>query len=639
MTAASHRETLGFQSEVRRLLDLMIHSLYGNSEVFLRELVSNAADALDKLRYEALADEALYEGDPALGMEIDWSPDLGTVTVRDSGIGMTRQEVIDNLGTIARSGTREFVRRMNEGDAPDKTAFIGQFGVGFYSAFIVADRVTVITRRAGADPDAAVRWESDGQGEFTVEDTRKKDRGTEIVLHLRAEAREYLDGHRLRAIVHKYSDHIAWPIAMRREGDGEPAGGTETVNAATALWTRPRAELSDDDYRGFFRHISHDPGEPLAWAHNRVEGAQEYTSLLYIPADPPFDLWDPTVRRGVKLYVRRVYVMDAAGELLPRWLRFVRGVIDSADLPLNVSREILQQNRAIDAIRGACVKRVLGLLEDLAKDRPADYERFWRGFGRALKEGVVEDRSNGTRIAGLLRFSSTREEGSGTLVSLADYVARMRKGQKDIYYLVGEGLDAARASPHLELFRARGVEVLLLGEPIDEWVVGHLHEYEGKRLRSVAHGEIAPEDIGGDAPAETAADGAADAAEALARRMQAALGGLVSAVRTSRRLTSSPACIVAGEHDLGAGLQRALRAAGHELPEQLPALEINAGHPLVQRLVDADDPSLTQWSRLLLEQARLAEGGRLDDPAAFVRRLNDILIALAGDGGNAAPGP
>jgi molecular chaperone HtpG len=616
MTTGPARQTLGFQSEVRQLLDLVVHSLYGNRDIFLRELISNAADAADKLRFLALADDALYEGEHELKIEVDVSAALATVTVRDNGVGMTYQEVIDNIGTIARSGTREFFRNLT-GDQQRDSQMIGQFGVGFYSAFIVADRVTLVTRKAGDDIDAGVRWESDGTGEYTIEPARKKTRGTEVILHLREDAREYLELATLRSIIRRYSNHIALPIQLPRDAKD---GGWETVNSARALWTRAKAELSDDDYREFYKQEAHDFEAPLTWAHNKVEGKVEYTSLVYVPAHAPFDLWDPNVRRGLKLYVRRVLIMDAAEVLLPRYLRFVRGVVDSNDLPLNVSREILQQSKGADTIRAGLVKRVLTLLEELARDRAADYGRFWAAFGRALKEGVVEDADNRERIAKLLRFSSTREDKRDPDVTLADYVARMPAEQKCIYYLVADGYETARASPHLEVFRARGIEVLLTWDPVDEWMLTQFGRFESRELKSVARGTL-DIDPGTGAASEPSADGD------LTGRVKAVLGDRVKAVRTTRRLTLSPACLVVDEHEMGAQMQRILRAAGHDIDAQRPILELNPAHPLVMRLAGESGAAFEDWARMLLDQALLSEGGRLEDPAAFVQCLNRLLAA------------
>ena len=641
MTVDTHKETLGFQTEVRQLLDLVIHSLYSNKEIFLRELISNASDAADKLRFEALSDDALYEGQGDLQIRVDYDKAARTVTVRDNGIGMGRQEVVDNIGTIARSGTRQFFQALT-GDQTKDSQLIGQFGVGFYSAFIVADRVTLTTRRAGLAPEHGVRWASTGEGDYTIETVERPERGTEVVLHLRPEEDDFLDGWRLRTIVRKFSDHIALPILMRKEEgeEGKEKGEWEIVNKATALWARPKGEVTDDQYKELYRHLSHDFGEPLAWTHNKVEGTQEYTSLLYIPAHAPFDIWDRRERHGVKLYVRRVFIMDDAEQLMPPYLRFVRGVVDAADLPLNISREILQQNRQVDAMRSGSVKKVLGLLEHLAKEEPEKYVTFWKEFGRVLKEGVLEDHANRERIARLLRFASTRGAGEEQSVSLEDYLKRMPEGQEHIYYLTADSYLAARGSPHLEVFERKGVEVLLLTDGIDEWVVSHLTELEGKPLRSVAKGTL---DLGKleDQAARQDAEKAAEAFKPLAERVKGVLGARLQEVRVSHRLTSSPACLVASDHDLGRHLERLLKATGQTVPVAKPVLEINPTHPLVARLeAEQDTERFADWAQLLYEQALLAEGGQLEDPSAFVKRLNRMLLDLSGGGseGVAPPG-
>ncbi len=623
------KETRGFQTEVRQLLELMVHSLYSHKEIFLRELISNASDALDKLRFEALGNDALYEGDAELAIEVEVDKAARTVTVRDNGVGMGYQEAIDDLGTIARSGTREFFQSLT-GDKARDAELIGQFGVGFYSSFIVADRVTVTSRRAGMPPAGGVRWESDGQGEFSVERREVARRGTEVVLHLREGEDEFLDPARLRAILRRYSDHISFPIRMARE-DGK---GSEVVNKATALWTRSKSEISDQEYREFYKHIAHDLEDPLAWVHSRVEGKLEYTALLYLPARAPFDLWDRNVRRGVHLYVRRVFIMDDAEQLMPPYLRFVRGVIDSADLPLNISREMLQDNRQIEAIRGGCVKKVLDLLARLAREQPEDYARFWDQFGRVLKEGIVDDPKNREAIAALLRFATSTGEGPEQRVSLDEYVERMKPGQEQIFYLTADSYRAALNSPHLEALRERGVEVLLLSDEVDEWVVHHLERYRDKPLRSVAKGEIDLEAIGGERDEEGDKEGdkkdSPDAHRALCERLERALGERVKAVRVTARLKSSPACLVADEHDLGAHLERLLRAAGRAVEGGRPILEINPTHPLLERYAAAgSEPWESDLPELLLDQARLAEGAPLEDPAAFVQRMNRMILALA----------
>ena len=625
MTVDAHKETLGFQTEVRQLLDLMIHSLYSNKEIFLRELISNAADAADKLRFEALTDSGLFEGDSDLKIHVRFDAKARTVTVADNGIGMSRAEVIDHIGTIAKSGTRQFLAALS-GDKAKDARLIGQFGVGFYSAFIVADKVTLYTRRAGLGAEHGVRWESDGKGEYTIETVDRPTRGTEVVLHLKEGEDEFLDGHRLRGIVRKYSDHIPIPISMAK---GDKAGEDEAVNRASALWARPKNEIKPDEYEAFYKHVGHDYEAPLAYVHSRVEGRQEYISLLYIPAHAPFDLWDRDRRHGVKLYVRRVFIMDDAEQLLPNYLRFVRGVIDSNDLPLNISREILQHSRDIDAIRSGSVKKVLDLLADLAQKEPAKYQTFWNEFGRVLKEGVVEDHGNREPIARLLRFASTAIEGDTQTTSFADYIGRMKPGQEKIYYLTGESHAAARHSPHLEIFKKKGIEVLLLTDRVDEWVMSHLTEFGGKPLASVTKGDLDLGKLADEADKQKQSDAQSEYQDLIAR-IKKALGERVKDVRPSHRLTDSPACLVVDEHDISANLKRLLKAAGQSYPESRPILEINAEHALVKRLKDeTNDKRVEDWSALLLDQAILSEGGQLDDPAAFVRRLNDVLLVAA----------
>ncbi len=624
MTVETHKETLGFQAEVRQLLDLMIHSLYSNKEIFLRELISNASDAADKLRFEALTDEGLFEGQSELAIRVRFDKQARTLTVADNGIGMSRAEVVDHIGTIAKSGTRQFFASLS-GDQQKDAKLIGQFGVGFYSAFIVADRVTLTTRRAGLSLEHGVRWESTGQGDYSIETIEKSDRGTEVTLHLREGEDEFLDGWRLREILRKYSDHITLPILMPKEGgDGE-----ETVNRASALWARPKGEIKQDEYDEFYKHVAHDFEAPLAHVHTRVEGKQEYISLLYVPRHAPFDLWDRDKRHGIKLYVRRVFIMDDAEQLMPAYLRFVRGVIDSADLPLNVSREILQHSRDIDAIRAGSTRKVLDLLEDLARHKPEEYAAFWGEFGRVLKEGVVEDVANRERIAKLLRFHSTHADKAEEDVSLEAYVGRMREGQEKIYYLTAETLAAARHSPHLEIFRKQGIEVLLLADRVDEWVVMHLTEFSGKPLQSVAKGAL---DLGAleDKDAKKAQEQSAGQLKDLLDRMKVALGERVKDVRVTHRLTSSPACLVSDEQDVSANLERLLKAAGQQAPARKPILELNPEHALVERLkAEVESGRFSDLSLLLLDQALLAEGGQLEDPAGFVRRLNELLLALA----------
>jgi len=630
MTVEAHKETLGFQAEVRQLLDLMIHSLYSNKEIFLRELVSNGADAADKLRFEALGDDALYEGDGELRIRLEVDKEARTVSVIDNGIGMSRQEVQEHLGTIARSGTREFVSSMT-GDQAKDSSLIGQFGVGFYSTFIVADRVTVETRRAGLGAEHGVRWISEGQGDYSLETVELAARGTTVTLHLREGEDEFLEPYRLRGIVTRYSDNIPLPIEMlgepSGEGDDAKPAELETINRASALWMRNKSEISDEEYNGFYQHVAHDFEDPLLHMHNRVEGKHEYTSLLYIPKKAPFDLWDREKRHGIKLYVRRVFIMDDAEHLMPGYLRFVRGVIDSDDLPLNVSREILQHNRAIDAIRGASVKRVLGRLEKLAKDDPESYADFWKAFGKVLKEGPGEDHENRERIAKLLRFASTRGEGDAETVSLEDYVGRMIEGQEKVYYVTADTFAAASNSPHLEVFRKQGIEVLLLHDRVDEWLVGMLPEFDGKSLQSVSQGELE----GLDEDAEKRVEQAKVEQGELVGRVKKALGDRVERVRFTARLTDSPACLVAQDAGMSAHLGRLLQAAGQEVPNVPLILELNPDHRLVERLGgESDEQRFTEWAELLYEQALLSEGGKLADPAAFVRRMNGLLLELAG---------
>ncbi len=621
MTTTAQPETLGFQAEVRQLLDLMIHSLYSNKEIFLRELISNASDACDKLRFEALSDDALYEGQGDFRIDISVDKDAHTLTIRDNGIGMSRSEVIDHIGTIAKSGTRQFFAALT-GDQQKDARLIGQFGVGFYSAFIVAEEVTLRTRRAGTGPEHGVCWRSEGQGSYTVENIERPERGTEVTLKLRDGEDEFLDPYRLQAIVRKYSDHIAIPIAMAKAG----GDGQETINSASALWARSRQEISTEQYDEFYKHVAHDFEAPLAHVHARIEGKQEYTVLLYLPAHAPFDLWDREHRRGVKLYVRRVFIMDDAEQLLPPYLRFIRGVVDSNDLPLNVSREILQKSRDIDSIRGGCVRKVLDLLEDMAKSEADKYARFWKEFGRVFKEGLVEDHANRDRLSGLLRFTTTRSDGDAQTVSLVDYIQRMAAGQKAIYYLTAESLAGARSSPHLEIFRKKNIEVLLLTDRIDEWVVMNLTEYGGKPLRSVAKGALDLDELA-DADEKAAQQQAQNEFQPLLERLKKALGGEVRDVRVTHRLIDSPSCVVTEEHDMGANLERILKAAGQSAPATQSILEINPAHSLVARLRDeTDDNRLGEWGRLLLEQAKLTAHGSLDDPAGFVRRVNNLLV-------------
>ena len=627
------RETLGFQAEVKQLLNLMIHSLYSNKEIFLRELISNASDATDKLRFEALTDRALFEEDADLKIRVSFDPKARTITVADNGIGMSRQEVIEQIGTIAKSGTREFFQSLT-GDQAKDAHLIGQFGVGFYSAFIVADKVTLETRRAGSGKEHGVRWESDGSGEYTVETIEKAARGTEVTLHLKEGEDELLSGFRLRDIIRKYSDHITLPIVMKQEEWDKDnrvyrtTGKDETVNQASALWARPKSEITEEQYHEFYKHVAHDFEAPLAYTHNKVEGTKEYTQLLYVPARAPFDLWDRDHRRGIKLYVRRVFIMDDAEHLMPAYMRFVRGVIDSNDLPLNVSREILQESKDVETIRAGSVRRVLSLLEDLAENQKDKYATFWNEFGRVLKEGVGEDHANRERIAKLLRFASTEKDTEAQEVSLADYVSRMKEGQDKIYYVTADSFAAARNSPHLEIFRKKGVEVLLMYDRVDEWVASHLTEFEGKSLQSVAKGRLELGKLEDEAEKKQEESEVGEY-KALVERVKKALGERVKDVRVTLRLTESPACLVVEEHDMSAHLQRLLKAAGQKAPDSKPILEINPHHALVQRLKDeADEQRFADLAQILFDQALLAEGGTLDDPAGFVKRLNQLMLAL-----------
>ncbi|MBP8307467.1 MAG: molecular chaperone HtpG [Burkholderiaceae bacterium] len=636
------KETLGFQTEVRQLLQLMIHSLYSHHEIFLRELISNASDACDKLRFEAIDQPQMLANDTELAIRIEFDRTARTITVSDNGIGMSRQEAIDHLGTIARSGTREFFGKLS-GDQSRDAQLIGQFGVGFYSSFIVADRVTVLTRRADAPEGEGVRWESEGTGEFTIETVERPSRGTDVILHLRpdpegagdAETRfsSLLSAWELRTIVRKYSDHVSLPIRMRREEwDKEKSEYVtldewETVNQASALWSRSKSEIDDDQYKAFYKHVSHDNADPLAWTHNRVEGRSEYTQLLYIPSKAPFDLWDRQRKHGVKLYVRRVFIMDEASDLLPSYLRFVRGVVDSSDLPLNVSREILQESRDVKAIREGCSRRVLTLLEDLAENQPDKYAQFWTEFGQVLKEGLGEDFAQQEKLSRLLRFASSASDSNDQTVSLDAYLSRMKEGQEHIYYVTGDTPAAARNSPHLEVFRKKGIEVLLLTDRVDEWMLSFLSTYQEKPLMSVARGGL---DLGklADEAEKQQAEQIADEFKPLAERIKASLGERVKDVRVSNRLTDSPCCLVSDEGEISGHLERLLKQAGQSAPDRKPILEINPSHPLVSR-IKADDPALDDWAALLFDQAMLAEGGQLADAPGFVRRMNAMLLAVA----------
>ncbi|MGY2461885.1 molecular chaperone HtpG [Vreelandella sulfidaeris] len=631
---ATHEETLGFQTEVKQLLNLMIHSLYSNREIFLRELISNAADACDKLRYAALDNDALYEGDSELRIEIEHDRDANTITLRDNGVGMNREDVIANLGTIARSGTAEFLKQLS-GEQQKDAKLIGQFGVGFYSGFIVADEIAVRTRKAGTDAAEGVEWRSKGEGEFTVADIERAQHGTEIILHLKEDAKEFADDYRLQGLVRKYSDHIEVPVRMpktetAKDDEGNSIEGSEvttweTVNEATALWSRPKSEVTDDEYKAFYKHVAHDFSDPLTWSHNKVEGKLEYTSLLYVPERAPFDMFDRDGARGVKLYVQRVFIMDDAEQFLPLYLRFIKGVLDTRELSLNVSRELLQQDPNVDKIKAALTKRGLDMLKKLAKDKE-QYQTFWNTFGSVLKEGPGEDPSNREKIAGLLRFASTHTDTATQEHALADYVERMKEGQKKIYYVVADSFNAAKNSPHLEIFRKKGIEVLLLSDRIDDWLMSHLTEFDGKTFADVAKGELDLGDVE-DEEEKKAQEETAKAKEDLVKRVKEALGEGVQEVKITHRLTDSPACVVLPEHEMGYQMRRIMEAAGQPLPEVKPILELNPSHALVARLEGAEGDLFTQLSYILLDQAIIAEGGHLDDPAAYVKRLNSVLTA------------
>ena len=642
MTAEAHKETLGFQTEAKQLLHLMIHSLYSNREVFLRELISNASDAIDKLRFQCLADESLLENDPEFAITVEIDKDAGTVTVSDNGVGMNRQDVIEHLGTIAKSGTAQFLESLT-GDQQKDSQLIGQFGVGFYSAFIVADRVEVLSRRAGDPVDAGVHWESGGEAEFSVEDVEKAGRGTTIILHLKKDCEEFADDWRLRSVIKKYSDHISVPVRMAKQGpaaaeesgedeteaksesNAEATVEFETVNEATALWTRSRSEISDEEYKEFYKHVSHDFEDPLKWSHNRVEGKLEYASLLYIPSRAPFDLWNRDMARGLKLYVQRTFIMDDAEQFLPLYLRFVKGVVDSNDLSLNVSREILQQDPQVDAMRSALTKRVLDMLEKMAKNNAEAYQGFWKEFGQVIKEGPAEDFSNKEKIAGLLRFSTTHTDAETQDQSLADYVSRMQEGQDKIFYVVAENFNTAKNSPHLEVFRHKGIEVLLLSDRVDEWLMSHLQEFDGKPLQDVARGELELSEEDKQAQEQLQKD-----SEGLIERLKSALEERVQEVRATSRLTDSPACLVVGDYDMGAQMRRIMEAAGQAVPDTKPILEINPKHPLLEKLdAESDEDRFADLASIIFDQANLAEGGSLEDPAAYVSRLNKLLLELS----------
>jgi molecular chaperone HtpG len=636
MTVETHKETLGFQTEIKQLLNLMVHSLYSNKEIFLRELISNASDAADKLRFEALTDDGLYESDSDLKIWLNFDKDARTITVRDNGIGMSREEVISNIGTIAKSGTQEFFKSLT-GDQAKDTQLIGQFGVGFYSSFIVADKVTLVTRRAGLASSHGVRWESSGEGDYTIETIDYPHHGTEVTLHLRPEEDEFLSDYRLRSIVKKYSDHITLPIIMPKVTTDKDNNNTtieeEVVNSAKALWTRAKHEITEEEYTEFYKHVAHDFDAPLTYIHNKVEGSNEYTTLFFIPARAPFDLWDRNNRRGVKLYVRRVFIMDDNDKLLPPYLRFIRGIIDSNDLPLNISREILQHNKQIEAIRSGSVKKILSALENMAKNEPEKYTTFWKEFGKVLKEGVVDDYNNKPRLAKLLRFSSTYDDNSAQTISLEDYVSRMKEGQEKIYYITAENFPAAKNSPHLEIFRKKGVEVLLLTDQIDEWLGTHLNEFEGKSLQSVTKGQL---DLGNleDEEEKKATEKASDQFKSVIERIKATLEEKVKEVRVTHRLTTSPACLVADENSMDASLERLLKSAGQHIAGNKPIMEINPDHVIIQALKEeTDEKRFNDWVFILFDQALLSEGGQLDDPGAFVKRLNEMFVSM----GNLSP--
>jgi len=649
MTVAAQKETLGFQTEVKHLLHLMIHSLYSNKEIFLRELISNASDAADKLRFEALSNGSLYEGDSELKIRIDFDKDAKTITISDNGIGMTRSEVQEHIGTIAKSGTKQFFEALTGEQAKD-SELIGQFGVGFYSAFIVADKVTLTTRKAGADKSEGVRWESAGEGDYSIESVEKEGRGTEIVLHLKEAETEFLDGYRLRAIVRKFSDHISLPIVMTKEvapsyGEEDEAEDAvaeekpapeiveETVNSAAALWTKARTEISEDDYKQFYKHVGHDFQDPLTHIHSKVEGTNEYTLLLYVPSRAPFDLWDRDAKHGVKLYVRKVFITDDAEQLMPRYLRFIRGVIDADSLPLNVSREILQQSKQISNIKSGAVKKVLSMLEQLAKNAPENYATFWEQFGAVIKEGPIEDHANKERVAKLLRFASTHTDTNKQDVTLEDYVSRMKEGQEHIYYVTADSFAAAKNSPHLEIFRKKGIEVLLLSDRIDEWLVSNLDEFDGKHLQSVAKGDLNLGALDDEEDKEKQEEVNKDF-ESVIAQIKEVLGDKVSDVRLSHRLTESPACLVANVYGMSLNMERIMKDAGQMMGMgmgQKPVFEINPHHALITRLkAEQDDARFADLTQILLDQAVLSEGGQLDDPAAFVHKLNGLLQGLLG---------
>jgi molecular chaperone HtpG len=627
------QETMGFQTEVKKMLHLVVHSLYSNKEIFLRELISNASDALDKLRFLALSEGSLYEQDPDLKITVAFDAKQKTLTITDNGIGMTWDEAVENLGTIAKSGTEEFISHLT-GDQIKDSNLIGQFGVGFYSAFIVADRVVLKSRRAGSAADTAIQWESKGDGEFTIGSIRKESRGTEVILHLKDDAEEFLSDWRIRGIVTKYSDHISWPIVMQEmakpaeDSDQEASEktepespGFETINKATALWTQQKSEIKEEEYKALYKHISHDYQDPLTWTHNHVEGKHEYISLLYIPSHAPYDLWQHEAKHGLKLYVKRVFIMDDVSQFLPRYLRFVKGIVDASDLPLNVSREILQDNKQVENIKSACTKRILSALEKMSQDNAELYQKFWKEFGLVLKEGPVEDFANRETIAKLLRFTSTHTNSEEQTISLADYISRMQDKQDKIYYITAATYNAAKNSPHLEIFKKKGIEVLLLSDRIDEWLTGHLGEFEGKKLQSIAKGKVDLDEDTKDVKEQE------ESFAQMLTQIKGILEDRIKDVQLTNRLTDSPACIVADEHDMGLEMQRILQAAGQKVPASKPIFEINPDHVLIKRIHGiADDEKFERWINVLFEQALIAEGGQLDNPADFVKRMNELLI-------------
>lgn len=634
MTAEAQKETLGFQTEVKQLLNIVINSLYSNREVFLRELISNASDAEDKLRFEALSKPALLEEDPDLAIHLSYDQEAGTVTIRDNGVGMNRDEVIENLGTIAKSGTSDFLNQLT-GDQQKDAKLIGQFGVGFYSSFIVADQVDVVTRKADADASEGIHWVSSGDGQFTIEQVPDAPRGTTVTLHLREDAKDFADGHRLRHLVKKYSDHISFPVRMPPEPTGEEEENQEdqpaeeTVNEATALWTRPRTEISEDEYKAFYKHIAHDFEDPLTWSHNRVEGSLDYTSLLYIPGRAPFDLYNREASRGLKLYVQRVFIMDDAEQFLPLYLRFVRGVIDSNDLSLNVSREILQNDSTVESIRTALTKRVLDMLKKLANNDPEKYQQFWDQFGQVMKEGPAEDFGNREKISPLLRFASTHTGEATQNVSLDDYVARMKEGQEKIYFLTADSHQAAKASPHLEIFHKKGIEVLLLSDRIDEWMMGYLSEYEGKHLQDISRGELDLDEVESEEEKKEQ-EQASEEYKDLVERIQKTLSERVKEVKVTKRLTESPACLAVGDYDMGQQMRKIMEAAGQPIPDSKPIFEINVDHPLVQRLEkEQGEERFSDLTQVIFDQATLASGQEIEDPGTYVSRLNRLLLELA----------